>query len=393
MAGYLSQREVITRSLRVQHANETTRSNFAELLRLAGIDPSTEIRHENWAGASFQALDLAGFDFTGACLHGCDFSSARLSDGTSYARFEQAELGLVTPSDDPHKPAHISAIANLCDAVDWEQYCKTWQSPQKLPDDAHLPTGAIFQDAPFAPEMVVVTPGRFMMGSPEGEERWQAYDGSEGPRHEVAIDYRLAVGRFPVTFAEWDLATELGGPDHRPNDQGWGRGQRPVINVSWDDAIAYCSWLQKMTGQQYRLLSEAEWEYVCRAGTETPFWWGDQISTEQANYNGNHTYGSGSKGEYREKTVPVDHFKPNPWGLYQVHGNVWEWCADPWHENYNGAPEDGSVWQGGDTSLRVVRGGAWYNTPQYLRSANRGRGNSDLRNDGLGFRVSRTLTP
>ena len=126
--------------------------------------------------------------------------------------------------------------------------------------------------------------------------------------------------------------------------EGWGRGKRPVINVNWDDAKAYVAWLSRKTGKTYRLLSEAEREYVTRAGTTTPFWWGSSISTSQANYDGNYTYGSGSKGEYRQKTMPVDSFQPNPWGLYQVHGNVWEWTEDCWNDSYNGAPTDGSAW-------------------------------------------------
>ena len=129
---------------------------------------------------------------------------------------------------------------------------------------------------------------------------------------------------------------------YTPSDEGWGRGRRPVINVSWDDAKAYVGWLSRKTGKTYRLLSEAEREYVTRAGTTTPFWWGTSISTQQANYNGNYTYGTGATGVSRRQTVLVDSFQPNPWGLYQVHGNVWEWTEDCWHDNYSGAPSDGS---------------------------------------------------
>jgi formylglycine-generating enzyme required for sulfatase activity len=164
-----------------------------------------------------------------------------------------------------------------------------------------------------------------------------------------------------------------------------------VINVSWDDAKAYVAWLAKKTGKSYRLLSEAEREYVTRAGTTTPFWWGNSISTSQANYNGNYTYGNGVKGEFRQRTVPVDSFAPNPWGLYQVHGNVYDWMEDCWHDSYQGAPADGSAWTSGDCSRRVVRGGSWIDTPDVLRSANRNRSSSDGRIVNLGFRVGRTL--
>ena len=165
-----------------------------------------------------------------------------------------------------------------------------------------------------------------MMGSPASEtERTPR----EGPQHRVTFARPFAVGKFAVTFDEWDACVADGGCNgYKPKDEGWGRDKRPVINVNWDDAQAYVAWLSRKTGKTYRLLSEAEREYVTRAGTTTPFWCGPSISTSQANYDGNHTYGSGSKGEYRQKTMPVDSFQPNPWGLYQVHGNVWEWTED-----------------------------------------------------------------
>ena len=161
--------------------------------------------------------------------------------------------------------------------------------------------------------------------------------------------------------------------------------------MSWEDAKAYVSWLAQKTGKAYRLLSEAEWEYVARAGTATAFWWGDSISTRQANYDGNHTFRGGPKGEYRQQTVPVGSFEPNPWGLYQVHGNVWEWCVDNWHADYKGAPQDGSVWQGGDVSLRVLRGGSWFSFPLVLRSAVRYGVPPVYRVSYVGFRLARTL--
>jgi formylglycine-generating enzyme required for sulfatase activity len=180
---------------------------------------------------------------------------------------------------------------------------------------------------------------------------------------------------------------------YRPADQGWGRGKRPVININWNDAKGYAAWLSRRTGRTYRLLSEAEREYVTRAGTATPFWWGSSISASQANYDGRFTYGSGEKGEIRQKTVSVDTFKPNPWGLYQVHGNVWEWTEDCWNESYNGAPADGSAWISGECGRRVLRGGSWITYPFALRSAVRNggdvlRGNRD---ETEGFRVARTL--
>jgi formylglycine-generating enzyme required for sulfatase activity len=243
----------------------------------------------------------------------------------------------------------------------------------------------------LGPEMVVVPTGRFMMGALRGDEAGRSSD--EGPVHEVHILRPFAVSKYPITFEEWDSAVTAGGCNgHKPDDEGWGRGRRPVINVNWEDAKAYVAWLSQKTGKDYRLLSEAEWEYVARAGTTTPFWLGESISTDKANYDGSLASGEGRKDIYRQKTVPVYEFEPNPWGLQQVHGNVWEWVEDPWRKNYEGAPSDGSVWQGGDTSFRVCRGGSWnLSLPQNLRSACRYRFHPHFRNWALGFRVARTL--
>ncbi len=191
-------------------------------------------------------------------------------------------------------------------------------------------------------------------------------------------------------------------------DEGWHNpgfrqdNSHPVVGVSWDDAKAYASWLAEVTGRLYRLLTEAEWEYAARAGTATPFWWGPSITPAQANYDGNYVYeGGGSKGEYRQGTVPVGSFEPNPWGLYNVHGNVWEWCEDTWHDNYKGAPTDGSAWlpkranrgrQSNQSSSRVVRGGAWSSDPGDLRSARRNWLTTEVHGSLLGFRLARTLT-
>jgi formylglycine-generating enzyme required for sulfatase activity len=197
-----------------------------------------------------------------------------------------------------------------------------------------------------------------------------------------------------VTFAEWDACVADGGwKGYRPKDQGWGRDKRPVINVSWDDAKLYIDWLNAKTGKTYRLLSEAEREYVTRAGTTTPFWWGSSITPKQANYNGNHTFGEGAKGEFRQQTVPVDSFEANPWGLFNVHGNVWEWCEDIQNDSYDGAPTDGSAWlQGGHALRRVLRGGSWSDGPRNLRAAYRDGGDATrVRGWGLGFRLARTL--
>jgi formylglycine-generating enzyme required for sulfatase activity len=271
----------------------------------------------------------------------------------------------------------------------------SWSSrstqPLSVKEECALKPQDVFKECDKCPEMVVVPAGTFTMGSPENEAN---RDPQEGPQHSVTISKPFAAGRFAVTFDEWDVCVADGGCNgYEPNDQGWGHGRLPVINVSWDDAKAYVGWLSRKTGKPYRLLSEAEREYAARAGTATPFWWGASISTSQANYDGTFAYGGGQKGEKRQRTVPVDSFQPNPWGLYQVHGNVWEWVEDCGHESYAGAPSDGSAWVSEDSSCRrVIRGGSWYLNPWYLRAAKRGVGMSTRNGGGaVGFRVARTL--
>jgi formylglycine-generating enzyme required for sulfatase activity len=252
-----------------------------------------------------------------------------------------------------------------------------------------------FKECARCPEMVVVPTGDFLMGSPDGEE---GSDADERPQHAVTIAYLFAVGRFAVTFDEWDACVSAGGcRSYQPADRGWGRGRRPVINVWWEDAKAYVGWLSRETGKAYRLLSEAEREYVTRAGTTTPFWWGTSISSRHANYDGKFPYPSGAKekGEFRRETLPVDAFDPNPWGLYQVHGNVFEWVEDCWYPNYEGAPADGSARTEPDCPQHVLRGGSWNFAPWHLRAANRGRLAAAAFASGgvvgVGFRVARTL--
>jgi formylglycine-generating enzyme required for sulfatase activity len=248
-----------------------------------------------------------------------------------------------------------------------------------------------FKECDKCPEMLAVPAGSFTMGSPASEDGHQSH---ESPQHPVTFARQFAVGRFAVTFDEWDACVADGGcNNHKPSEAGWGRGRQPVINISWDDAKAYVAWVTRKTGKNYRLLSEAEREYVTRAGTTTPFWWGNSISTSQANYDGRFNYGGGAKGESRRRTLPADSFQPNPWGLFQVHGNVWTWVEDCWHESYEGAPADGSAWTAGDCSRRVIRGGSYGSHPRFLRSANRIWFPSGHRDFILGFWVGRTLTP
>jgi formylglycine-generating enzyme required for sulfatase activity len=250
--------------------------------------------------------------------------------------------------------------------------------------------GETFRDCEGCPEMVVIPAGSFRMGSPEGEP---GRDEDEGPVHTVTFERPFAMARHEVTFDQWDACVRDGGCRHKPDDAGWGRGRRPVINVSWKDAKEYVRWLSRKTGQDYRLPSEAEWEYAARAGTESPFFTGSCISTDQANYDGNYDYGGcGAKtGLYRAKTLPVGSLASNPWGLYDVLGNVWEWTEDCWNDSYQGAPSDGSAWTEGDCSRRVLRGGSWNFRPALVRSANRFRDVTGGRDYDAGFRPARTL--
>lgn len=343
--------------------------DFASLVKLAGLDPARHMRFAEWSGVDFGGSDLRGFDFTGARLIGCNFKGALIED----ARFDQALIDELRPGVklDPGR-------TNLRAAEDWEKYVKGWKQPEK-PALEHLPPGSVFQDAPLAPEMVVVPPGRFIMGSKEGEG-----DPREYPQHEVTIPQAFAVGRFPLTFEEWEAAPVAFG--EKPGR----RGSRPVISVSWHKAQTYVSWLSGMTGKPYQLLSEAEWEYSCRAATETAYSFGDVITKAQA--------------QFAEKwrgttyaTIEVGSFPANDFGLYDMHGNVWEWCEDLWHDSYADKPDGikitGGAWTTGDSSRRVLRGGSWSVNAKSLRAAARIRYYPVSQYYNIGFRVARALHP
>jgi formylglycine-generating enzyme required for sulfatase activity len=235
------------------------------------------------------------------------------------------------------------------------------------------------------PEMIVIPAGGFMMGSPRNEKgRFNNEDDGSGRQHPVTIAKPFAVSKFDVTFADWDACVSLGGCP-QVTDSTFGRETRPVVNVTWDDAQEYVAWFSKMTGQPYRLLTEAEWEYAARAGTKTAYYWGDEIGKGNANCKG-----CGSQWDNRQ-TSPVGSFKPNAFGLYDMAGNVWQWVQDCEQDDYKEAPTDGSAWTSGDCSRVMVRGGSWGDDPEFLRAAYRIGGYTDSRNNDLGFRVGRTL--
>jgi formylglycine-generating enzyme required for sulfatase activity len=234
-------------------------------------------------------------------------------------------------------------------------------------------------------EMVAIPGGTFLMGSPESEpERLDR----ESPQHTVTIQ-PFFIGKFPVTQAQWQAVASFSkvNIDLKSDPSNFQGANRPVEKVFWNDAVEFCARLSKATGREYRLPSEAEWEYACRAGTTTPFHFGETITTDLANYNGQYTYGSGSKGQYREQTTDVGSFPANAFGLHDMHGNVWEWSQDTWHENYNGAPTDGNAWVDENQNKRILRGGSWFSFPRRCRSASRYYLNPAIDLNNFGFRV------
>jgi len=265
-------------------------------------------------------------------------------------------------------------------------YMLTQVRPHVLAGEAEgaLKAGDAFKECvKDCPEMVVIPDGEFIMGSPAGE---QGRYGNEGPQHKVVFAKPFAVSRFDVTFDDWDACVAYGDCDPRVSDAGFGRGRQPVINVTWDDARRYIAWLSRMTGKPYRLLSEAEFEYAARGGTQTAYPWGDKIGRNNANCND-----CGSKWDNRQSS-PVGSFGANRFGLYDMHGNVWQWVEDCYNDDYQGAPQDGSAWiEGVDCTRRVVRGGSWYSNSPDLRSATRYRNLTADHSYVQGFRVGRTL--
>ena len=236
--------------------------------------------------------------------------------------------------------------------------------------------GELFRDCPDCPELVVVPSGDFVMGSNDTPY--------EKPERTISIKRPFAIGRREVTFAEWDQCADAGACKYKPEDHGWGRGDRPVINVSWDDAKLYVGWLSQKTGQKYRLPSETEWEYAARAGTKTPFWWGKDAGS-------GHAQCDNCGSPIKQQVVPVGSFRPNGFGLYDTAGNAAEWVEDCWNDNYRNAPKDAAAWTTGDCRLRVLRGGNFNSKVNEVRSSARFRYDEDVRYYANGFRLARDL--
>ncbi len=247
------------------------------------------------------------------------------------------------------------------------------------PDARETPKpGTVFRDCPQCPEMVVVPPGIFIMGSPKGEKH-------ERPTHPVRVTKPFAIGKYEVTFDEWEACVREIGCGAVPSDHGWGRGRRPVMNVEFETAKQYTRWLTKKTGQVYRLPSESEWEYAARAGTTSEFPWGDTLEPNRANCR---ECGSEWSGE---KSAPVGSFPPNAWGLHDFNGNVWEWTEDCWNPDHEGATRDTRPRVSGECQFRVMRGGSWYYFGRLSRSSYRFKNAAEVKSYNIGFRVVREL--
>jgi len=278
------------------------------------------------------------------------------------------------------KAALVTAGALLCAAVAGSVWFAFVPAHRALLSAEVLPLH-IFRDCADCPELVEIPSGAFERGSPSSEP---GHRGSEGPVTRVAIRAKFAIGRYPVTFGEWDQCVRDGACKHVPNDRGWGRGTGPVFYVSWNDTRDFLAWLAAKSGKTYRLPSEAEWEYAARAGARTAYPWGDDVGHKMANCRG-------CSDDASDRTTPVGSFPPNRFNLFDMHGNVWQWVADCWNASFAGAPGDGSPWLSGECGNAVIRGGAWGLSPEDIRSARRDGDNKNLRSGRRGFRIARDL--
>lgn len=340
-----------------------------------------------------------------AACHGAEGNS----DSPAYPRLAGQYASYVTEqlrqfrARTRENPVMNTAAASLTDSdiVNIAAYLSTQtpqapQTPQAHPSAVgEAAAGKPFSDCHDCPDMVQLPAGRFVMGSPPDEA---GRFGNETP-HVVEIAAPFAISRSDVTFDEWDACVKDGECNgYQPSDEGWGRGNLPVVNVSWKDATAYLAWLTKKSHRPYRLPSEAEWEYAARAGTTTARWWGDDARRDYANYGPDecpqqtHCGGFAAGADKWVHTSPVGSFPANAFGLFDMLGNIWQWTADCWHGDYQGAPIDGRVWDETSCDRRTIRGASWANVPSFLRSASRAAVPENLRANVVGFRVVRETT-
>jgi formylglycine-generating enzyme required for sulfatase activity len=317
------------------------------------------------------------------------------ADAAADAAPAAEEAGLAEPGAGEDIGADSDAMENLIAAVNAETKAETVaEAESKAAAPSFNPAteeavertylGNYFKECVECPDMAALPAGSFRMGAahPESSE--------EGPVREVVISRRFAIGTREVTYAQWDACVAEGGCAAAPSDHGWGRGKQPVVSVSYEDAVAYANWLSLKTGQPYRLPTEAEWEYAARAGADGPFSFGDHISVRQANFNGKFPY-SGPEETFRGRTTPAASFPPNAFGLFDMHGNAWEWTEDCWNASHAGAPADDTARETGDCTQRVLKGGAWNTGGWRLRAGHRTGKPKWSREFDNGFRVARDL--
>ena len=365
---------------------------------LLEADAEVDIRAPDGATALFIAAVHGHSDVIALLIGAGADASLRGPKGKTPAEAVQARFGGLQKERRDIEPPEILALLEGKTVAYIEAERDARMERERL--EREMPVGWRFKDCNGCPEMVVIPPGEFAMGSPSTEPG--RYNNEE-PVHHVTIRRRFAVGIYEVTRGEFRRFVEetghsqgggcktyegsllFGSFEKRANrswrNPGFSQGERePVVCVNWHDAKSYVTWLSGTTGKAYRLLSESEWEYVARAGTTTPSYFGARPSSSQANNDGTD-----------ERTTPAGSYPPNGFGLYDVLGNVWEWVEDCWNRSYRGAPQDGSVWESGDCSQRVNRGGSWHSFARNLRSAGRDNSDAGERNDNTGFRVARTL--
>lgn len=338
-------------------------------------------------------------DWRGLLFEPFESKEAKISLQELACKIKDAKKRFVT-ADSSRQPDTSNEVGNRTQVQVAEP------EPEHIASKLHLSPGTIFRDVdePWCPEMVVIPPGVFDMGSPVDEVERRD---SEGPQHQVKIEQPFTIGRFPVTRGEFEaFAKETGHESKGANvwrDSEWtfdksadwrspGFAQdddHPVVCVGQNDTLAYLAWLSGKTGKRYVLPSEAMWEYACRAGSTTPFWVGSTISVDKANYNGIFPYGTVGVGEFRKSTTEIGSFSANPFGLHDMHGNVWEWCADHWHQTYEGAPTDNLPWLENENARHVIRGGSWTSGARRVRAAVRSARDPSFRGSHLGFRCAR----
>ena len=365
-------------------------ANTGEIL-VRGLNSETQVwRHREGAGSQARIVVTTGIPQPFTVVPMPPEASIRFLTGTVRGYEPGMELVAGDYRVEVSAPSHESREVAIVHGPD---------GPTSFEVDLELifEPGDVFTDALASggegPEMVVIPAGSFRMGCLAVEDCHY----TEIPVHDVTIPEAFAVSMHEVTFAQWDACVAAGGcRGFRPDDEGWGRGTRPVINVSWEDAQVYAEWLSSQTGENYRLLSEAEWEYVARAGSTTIYSWGNEVGENRTNCAQSEVGLFGTRlpgcGDQWRNTAPVGSFDPNSFGVHDMQGNVSEWVEDCWNNSYEGAPTNGAAWLSGDCDLRVSRGGSWFHRPSFesLRISNRGY--QGLTTD-TGFRLARTLIP